>query len=92
VNEVLSETPQRGLHEFDFVGPATWDESRWASERRTNYRVFIFRKNWYGSLLHAVRIYARDKIRRLIGDHADESAPLELKSKPQGSEKEPADS
>ncbi|HEY2497365.1 MAG TPA: GNAT family N-acetyltransferase [Candidatus Angelobacter sp.] len=92
VNEVLGETPQRGLREFDFVGPATWDESRWASERRTNYRIFIFRKNWYGSLLHTVRISARDRLRRLMGDHADENAPLELKSKPQGSEKEPADS
>ncbi|HEY1938125.1 MAG TPA: GNAT family N-acetyltransferase [Candidatus Angelobacter sp.] len=92
VNEVLSETPQRGLREFDFVGPATWDESRWASERRTNYRIFVFRKNWYGAWLHAVRISARDRLRRLMGDHADENAPLELKSKPQGSEKEPTDS
>src|SRR5579884_1194660 len=50
VNEVLNQTPQRGLHEFDFVGPATWDESRWASARRTSYRVFIFRKNFYGEL------------------------------------------
>jgi hypothetical protein len=92
VNEVLGETPQRGLHEFDFVGPATWDESRWASERRTNYRIFIFRKKWYGSLLHALRIPARDWLRRLMGHHADENAPLELKSKPQGSEKESMDS
>jgi GNAT superfamily N-acetyltransferase len=91
VNEVLSETPQRGLHEFDFVGPATWDESRWASERRTNYRIFIFRKNWYGAWLHAIRISARDRLRRLMGDHTDENAPLELKSKPQGSEKESTD-
>lgn len=88
VNEILGQTPQRGLREFDFVGPATWDESRWASARRTNYRVFIFRKNLYGAFLHAVRISARDTIRLLLGRHADESAPLELKSKPQGSEKE----
>ena len=59
VNEILSETPQRGLHEFDFVGPATWDESRWASARRTNYRVFIFRKSWYGELLWELRISVR---------------------------------
>jgi CelD/BcsL family acetyltransferase involved in cellulose biosynthesis len=89
VNEVLSETPQRGLREFDFVGPATWDESRWASARRTSYRVFIFRKSWYGSLLHAVRISARDAVRALLKRQDDESAPLELKSKPQGTEKEP---
>lgn len=88
VNEILSETPQRWLREFDFVGPATWDESRWASARRTNYRVFIFRRSLYGALLHAVRISARDAVRALLGRREDESAPIELKSKPQGSEKE----
>ncbi|HXO37872.1 MAG TPA: GNAT family N-acetyltransferase, partial [Candidatus Acidoferrum sp.] len=88
VNEILSQTPERGLREFDFVGPATWDESRWASARRTNYRVFIFRKNWYGALLYAARIAARDAVRSLLGRRDNESAPLELKSKPQGSEKE----
>ncbi|HVG90688.1 MAG TPA: GNAT family N-acetyltransferase, partial [Alphaproteobacteria bacterium] len=56
VSEILGQTPQRGLREFDFVGPATWDESRWASARRTNYRVFIYRKNWYGALLYELRI------------------------------------
>ena len=89
VNEILSQTPQRGLREFDFVGPATWDESRWASARRTNYRVFIFRKGLYGALLHAVRISSRDAVRALLGRREDENAPIELKSKPQGSEKDP---
>src|SRR6476646_94720 len=88
VNEILAQTPERRLHEFDFVGPATWDESRWASSRRTNYRVFIFRKGWYGALLHAARISARDAVRALLGRREDENAPIELKSKPQGSEKE----
>jgi hypothetical protein len=78
------------MHEFDFVGPATWDESRWASARRTNYRVFIFRKGLYGSLLYAVRISAREAVRSLMSRQEDESAPLELKSKPQGSDKESA--
>ncbi len=88
VNEILSQTAQRGFHEFDFVGPATWDESRWASERRTSNRIFIFRNNWYGSLLYELRILLRDSVRRLLGQWEDESAPLELKSKPQGSGKE----
>jgi CelD/BcsL family acetyltransferase involved in cellulose biosynthesis len=88
VNEILSETPQRGLHEFDFVGPATWDESRWASARRTSYRIFIFRKSLYGWLLRAVRISARYAARTLLKRHDDESAPLELKSKPKGNDKE----
>jgi CelD/BcsL family acetyltransferase involved in cellulose biosynthesis len=84
VNEILEQTPQRGLHEFDFVGPATWDEGRWARERRTSYRIFIFRRNWYGALLHALRIRAREAVRRLLRRQEDESAPLELKSQPQG--------
>jgi CelD/BcsL family acetyltransferase involved in cellulose biosynthesis len=88
VNEILTQTRERGLHEFDFVGPATWDESRWASARRTNYRIFIFRKSLYGSLLHAARISARDAVRKLLGRLEDESASIELKSKPQGSERE----
>ena len=67
VNEILSQTRERGLREFDFVGPATWDESRWASERRTNYHVFIFRKSLYGALLYAARIAARDVVRKLLG-------------------------
>jgi len=87
-NEILNQTPERGLREFDFVGPATWDESRWASARRTNYRVFIFRKNWYGELLYELRISLRDLMRRMLGQLEDESAPIELKSKPQGSERE----
>lgn len=88
VNEILGQTRERGLHEFDFVGPATWDESRWASARRTNYRIFVFRKGLYGALLYVARIAARDTVRKLLGRHEDESAPLELKSRPQGSEKE----
>jgi CelD/BcsL family acetyltransferase involved in cellulose biosynthesis len=86
VNEVLGQTPQRGLREFDFVGPATWDESRWASARRTSYRIFIFRKNLYGELLHDLRISVRDMARSILGHEEDESAPLELKSKPQGAD------
>jgi CelD/BcsL family acetyltransferase involved in cellulose biosynthesis len=92
VNEILNQTHERGLREFDFVGPATWDESRWASARRTNYRVFIFRKSLYGALLYAARIASRDIVRKLLGRQEDESAPLELKSKPQGSEKEDGES
>jgi CelD/BcsL family acetyltransferase involved in cellulose biosynthesis len=88
LHAVLNESSQRGLHQLDFVGPATWKQSRWASARRTNYRVFIFRKGLYGSLLYAARIAARDAVLRFMSRQEDESAPLELKSKPQGSEKE----
>jgi CelD/BcsL family acetyltransferase involved in cellulose biosynthesis len=91
VNEILTQTLQRGLREFDFVGPATWDEGRWASARRTSYRIFIFRNNWYGSLLYELRILLRDGARRLLGQLENENAPLELKSRPQGSDKDPGE-
>jgi len=88
VNEILNQTPQRNLREFDFVGPATWDESRWASARRTSYRIFIFRNNWYGGLIYELRILLREGVRRLLGQLEDESTPLELKSQPQRSDQE----
>jgi CelD/BcsL family acetyltransferase involved in cellulose biosynthesis len=87
-HEVLSESVARGLRELDFVGPATWDESRWASVRRTHFRVFIFRKGIHGRLLHAVRISARDAAKSLLKRGPDESAPLPLLGKPQGAENE----
>jgi CelD/BcsL family acetyltransferase involved in cellulose biosynthesis len=97
VNEILNQAPQRGLREFDFVGPATWDEGRWASARRTSYRVFIFRDNWYGGLLYELRILLRDGVRRLLGQLENENAPLELSpftrrsGAPQGSDTDPGD-
>jgi CelD/BcsL family acetyltransferase involved in cellulose biosynthesis len=88
-HEVLSESVARGLHELDFVGPATWDESRWASARRTHFRVFIFRKGLYGRLLYALRISAWDAAKSLLRRGPDENAPLPLLGKPQGAEGEP---
>jgi hypothetical protein len=41
-------------------------------------------------LLYAARITARDAVRKLLGRQEDETKPLELKSKPQGSENDSA--
>jgi CelD/BcsL family acetyltransferase involved in cellulose biosynthesis len=87
VHEVLSQSRQRGIGELDFVGPATWDESRWAVDRRTHFQILIFRKGWYGSVLYRVRTLARRSFKFVMRRHTDENAPLELKSQPQGSEK-----
>lgn len=87
VQEVLSQSRDRGISELDFVGPATWDESRWASQRRTHFQILIFRKGWYGFILHRVRTMARRVFRLLVHHRTDENAPLELKSQPQGSDK-----
>ena len=87
VNEVLSRSRERGITELDFVGPATWDESRWASNRRTHFQIFVFRKGIYGFILHRVRMLARKVFKFVMRRQSDENAPLELKSQPQGSEK-----
>jgi CelD/BcsL family acetyltransferase involved in cellulose biosynthesis len=87
VHEVLSQSRERGIHELDFVGPATWDESRWGSERRTHFQILIFRKSWYGFVLHRVRKLARQVFRFIMRRRTDENAPLDLKSQPQGAEK-----
>ena len=52
--------------------------------------MFIFNRSWYGRLLYFLRISAREKVRTLMGRLGDENAPLELKSKPQGSDKDAA--
>lgn len=77
VNEILSQSQSRGLREFDFVGPAAWDETRWASARRNHLRVFIFAKGWYGSLLHALRITARDIMKSKLRRGAGKNTPAE---------------
>ena len=87
VHEVLSQSRERGIRELDFVGPATWDESRWGSERRTHFQILIFRNGWYGFVLHRVRTLARQVFRFVMRRRTDENAPLELKSQPQGAEK-----
>jgi CelD/BcsL family acetyltransferase involved in cellulose biosynthesis len=83
VYEILSESEKRAWHELDFVGPATWDETRWAVSRRTHYRIFVFRKGFYGSLLHLARISGRATLKTLLGRAEDETADLPLLSQPQ---------
>jgi CelD/BcsL family acetyltransferase involved in cellulose biosynthesis len=75
VHEILNQSGPRGLRELDFVGPAAWDETRWASQRRNHLRVFIFRNNGYGSWLHALRITAREAVKNMLGRGAAEKTP-----------------
>jgi CelD/BcsL family acetyltransferase involved in cellulose biosynthesis len=73
VHEVLAQGASRGLRELDFVGPAAWHETRWASQRRDHSRVFIFRDGRYGSMLHALRIMAWDAVKHRLAREQDES-------------------
>lgn len=87
VREVLSQSGPRGLRELDFVGPATWDETRWASARRDHFHIFIFRKGWYGWLLHVVRVAARRLAKRLLRRGEDKHPVVESDSQPQNGDK-----
>jgi CelD/BcsL family acetyltransferase involved in cellulose biosynthesis len=84
VNEILNETEARGLRELDFVGPATWDEGRWAVSRRNHLHLFIFRKSFYGAMLHAIRITARRILKGLLKRSNGDDADLPLLSQPEG--------
>ena len=67
VSNILREYYPRGLREFDFVGPATWDESRWASKRRSHFNLFVFSRGLYGTLLHFARISGRKALKDMLG-------------------------
>jgi hypothetical protein len=86
VNEVLNETESRGLRELDFVGPATWDEGRWAVSRRDHFHIFIFRNSFYGALLHLIRISVRTAFKALMRRATSDDADLPLLSQPDGGE------
>ena len=86
VNEILNETESRGLRELDFVGPATWDEGRWAASRRNHLQVFIFRKGAYGAMLHSIRITLRGMLKGLLKRSTADDADLPLLSQPEGGE------
>jgi CelD/BcsL family acetyltransferase involved in cellulose biosynthesis len=59
VQAVLKDCAQRGVTEFDFVGPAMPDESEWTDAARTYNYWYIFRRDWYGRLLHALKFAMR---------------------------------
>jgi len=86
VNEILNETESRGLRELDFVGPATWDEGRWAALRRNHLHIFIFRKSFYGAVLHSIRITARRILKGLLKRSNGDDGDLPLLSQPEGGE------
>jgi CelD/BcsL family acetyltransferase involved in cellulose biosynthesis len=66
VYEILQRSSEYGLLNFDFTGPAAWDESRWTSKLRGHFRGFIFRPNWSGRMLHALRITSRPALKKLL--------------------------
>ncbi len=79
VDELLKHLGPKGLREFDFVGPAAWDEECWASEGRNSYTWFVFPKSLYGALLYFVRISGRQMIKPFLHGFTHHNSPCKSK-------------
>lgn len=62
VNSILQDCAERGLREFDFLGPAMEWKDKWTSKARLHSALFIFRNDTYGSLLHTVHCHLRPTV------------------------------
>lgn len=71
VNAVLHDLWQRGLQEFDFLGPAMPDEARWTKESRTVNRTLIFRAGVYGRMLHTIEYPVKEQAKHLLAYAAE---------------------
>jgi len=87
VQELLNKAQAFGIKEIDFVGPAAWSESRWASQRRTHLGIRIFQKSLYGNLLHGMTVSAPSLAKSLLGRKHD-NTNLPLLAMPRGHEEE----
>lgn len=65
VYAVLRDCWERGLKEFDFVGPAMDDEARWAKESRNVMRTVMFR-GVYGRLIHSIEYPIKKRVKTLL--------------------------
>ncbi len=80
VHEVLQRSSEWGLKEFDFAGPATWDESRWTSQVRGLYRAYVFQNRWRSRLVYG-RVTFKMKLKKALG--METPAICELLSAPE---------
>lgn len=75
VHEILQRSPEWGLKEFDFTGPATWDESRWTSKVRGLSRIYVFNHRWRSRLVYG-RLTFKPKLKKALGVEAPEVCEL----------------
>jgi CelD/BcsL family acetyltransferase involved in cellulose biosynthesis len=64
VNAVLRDCVQRGLHEFDFLGPKMDWKSEWASEERAHSHCYVFRAGLYGQALYTAKLRVMATLRK----------------------------
>ena len=63
----LQQCQQRGLREFDFLGPWAPDEAEWTLQARCHFHAYIFQKGLYGRLLHLLHFKLGRLLRTIVG-------------------------
>lgn len=64
--EVLKDCIERGLREFDFLGPDMPWKRDWTSQTREHDWIFIFNKSPYGRLLHKYKFVWLPVAKRMV--------------------------
>jgi CelD/BcsL family acetyltransferase involved in cellulose biosynthesis len=65
VDAILRDCLQRGLREFDFLGPSMEWKSEWTQETRRHANCYIFRQGLFGQMLYLTNIKLRTRLRNL---------------------------
>jgi CelD/BcsL family acetyltransferase involved in cellulose biosynthesis len=66
VDAVLRDGLERGIVEFDFLGPTMPWKLEWTSRVRPHSRCYIFRNSVFGGLLHLARFRMEAPLRPLV--------------------------
>jgi CelD/BcsL family acetyltransferase involved in cellulose biosynthesis len=64
VDAVLRDCVQRGLHEFDFLGPRMDFKMEWASEERAHSNCYVFRAGLFGQTLYSAKFRVMAALRK----------------------------
>jgi len=70
VHEILRDAVERGLTEFDFLGPWMEWKAEWTSEVRPHAWCYVFRQGLFGRALHATKfrlMHAARQMKRRLG-------------------------
>jgi len=67
VNLILNDCAQRGLAEFEFLGPVTEWKAKWTNQFHQLAFFYVFRKNVYGRMLHAAKFQIATGLRHVVG-------------------------
>jgi len=65
VHDILRECKERGIVEFHFLGPWMDWKAEWTSHGQRHANCYIFRRGWFGSLLHAAKFEWMTRLRKL---------------------------